>query len=185
MTFQEILDLIKPELDKNFAEFKTELAKLRTGRLSPALVEDIEAECFGSLMPLKQLGAISSLGMREIVLQLWDRSYVDGVVKAIEQEGLGLGIRVDDNSVYLTSPALTEDSRKNIVHILNKTKEDFFQGLRHLRDKAWKMLQDKEKSGEIREDDKFKGRDKLDEMVRDLRDKMDEASLTKEKEILG
>ena len=69
--------------------------------------------------------------------------------------------------------------------MLMKKKEESFQELRRLRDKAWKDIQDKFTKGEIREDDKFKGRDKLDESVRDFREKMDEIAERKEKEILG
>lgn len=185
MTFQEIIDNAKPEIEQAVANFKSEILKLRTNRLSPALVEDIEAECFGSALPLKQLGAISSVGPRELSLQLWDRSYVEGVVKALEQEGLGLSVRIDDNTVYLTSPALTEDSRKNLILVLNKKKEETFQILRHLRDKAWKKLQDKCQTGEVREDDKFRGRDKLDDLVREVREKIENLSQNKEKEIKG
>ncbi|MDP2951003.1 MAG: ribosome-recycling factor, partial [bacterium] len=185
MEFQEIIDSIKPEIELLLADYKQELMKLRTGRLSPALIEDIEANCFGSLLPLKQMGSISSVGQRELLFTTWDKSYVEGAVAGIEQAGLGLSVRIDGANIYLTAPALTEDSRKSLVIVLNKKKEEFFQDLRHLRDKAWKAMQDKGQTGELREDDKFKGRDKLDEMVRDLRDKMDEAASVKEKEILG
>ncbi len=185
MEFQEIIDSIKPEIEILLTDYKQELMKLRTGRLSPALIEDIEANCFGSMLPLKQMGSISSVGQRELLFTTWDKSYVEGAVAGIEQAGLGLSMRIDGTNIYLTAPALTEDSRKNLVVVLNKKKEEFFQDLRRLRDKAWKVMQDKGQTGELREDDKFKGRDKLDEFTREQRDKMEEMAINKEKEIMS
>ena len=80
---------------------------------------------------------------------------------------------------------MSEEVRKSIICLLNKKKEEFFQRLRHWRDKAWRELQDREKSGELREDDKFRGRDKLDELTKEFREKMDELAEIKEQEIRG
>ncbi len=185
MSYQSILDNLKPELEKVQEEFKDEMMKLRSGRLSPALVEDIKVDCFGSILPMKQLGAITSGSSKELLIQLWDKSYIEGAVGAIEKAGLGLSVRIDGEKVYLTSPSLTEESRANLVRVLNKKKEEAFQVVRHLRDKMWKSVQDGFTKGEIREDDKFKGKDKLDEMVREYRDKMEEMVKNKEVEIKG
>ena len=185
MTYQEIIDNLKPELEKIADDFKLEMMKLRSGRLSPALIEDIKADCFGSFLPLKQLGAISSVSQKEILLQLWDKSYVEGVVSAIEQESLGLSMRLDGNNVYLSSPPLTGESRQNLIHILNKKKEETFQEVRRQRDKAWKVIQDGFQQGIIREDEKYKGKDKLDEITRDFREKIEEIADNKENEIKG
>ncbi|MDD5433373.1 MAG: ribosome-recycling factor [Candidatus Pacebacteria bacterium] len=183
--FQFIIDQSKKDFQKALDDFKSEMVKLRASNLSPELLEDIKADCFGSEMPIKQLGAVSALSARELMVQLWDKSYVDGVLKAIEREGIILGIRVDGASIYLSAPPLTAESRQDLIKLLNKKKEDAFQELRRLRDKAWKDLQEGFTKSEIREDDKFKGRDKLDEAVRDFREKMEEIADRKEKEILG
>lgn len=185
MIAQEIIDKLKPELEKIVTGFKEELMKLRAGSLSPALLEDIEAECFESILPIKQLGAITNVSSRELSVQLWDKSYVEGVVKAVEVAGLGLSVRIDGANIYFTSPPLTAESRENIIHVLNKNKEEVFQDLRHKRDRAWKAIQEGFQAGEIREDDKFKGKDKLDEMVREFRDKIEEMVKNKEVEIKG
>lgn len=180
-----ILDQSKKDLQKAVDDFKSEMMKLRASNLSTELFEDIRADCFGQELPIKQLGAVSALSGREILVQLWDKSYVEGVLKAIEREGIILSARVDGASIYFTAPPLTAESRQELIKLLNKKKEDAFQELRRLRDKAWKDIQDGFAKGEIREDDKFKSRDKLDEAVRDFREKMDEMAERKEKEILG
>jgi len=185
MTYQEIIEKIKPEFQKTSDNFKAEIQKLRSSHLSPAVLEDIDVNCFGSILPMKQLGAISNASPRELVIQLWDKSYVEGVVKAVEQAELGLGVRVDDKNIYFSSPALTEENRHNLIKLLDKAKEETFQVLRHFRDKAWKELQDMCAEGELREDDKFKGRDKLDEATREFREKIEEIARSKETEIKG
>jgi len=182
MSYQESLDKIKPDLEILESEFKTQLLEIRSGKLSVSLIEDVKADCFGSVLPLKQLGAISASN-KEILVQLWDKSYVEGVVKAIEQRGFGLGVRIDGNSIYLSAPPLTEDSKKNLIRVLNQKKEEVFQEIRHLRDRAWKDIQERTTSGEIREDDKFRGKDKLEDMIKDIRKKMEEMVENKEKEI--
>ncbi|MDD5146447.1 MAG: ribosome-recycling factor [Candidatus Pacebacteria bacterium] len=183
--YQEILDNLKPELEKALADLKEELMKIRASRLSPSLIEDLKIECFGTVCPLKQLGAISSASFKEVMVQLWDKSYIEGVVRALEQGDWGFGIRVDENKIYLTAPALTEETRKNLIKVLHQRKEEALQNFRKLRDKAWSQLQDGFRDGTVREDDKFKGRDKLDDMIKDWREKVEELSANKEKEILG
>ncbi|MDD5750536.1 MAG: ribosome-recycling factor [Candidatus Pacebacteria bacterium] len=185
MTYQEIIDKIKPEMQKAADDFKAETLKLRSNRLSPALLEDVEVNCFGSFMPMKQLGAIANASPRELMVELWDRSYVDGVVKAVEQAELNLGVRINDKTIYFSAPPLTEETRQNVIKLLDKIKEEAFQTLRRFRDKAWKDMQDASVKGELREDDKFKGRDKLDEATRDFREKIEGIAGRKEEEIKG
>lgn len=185
MTYEEIIEKIKPELQNLVDSFKTEMMKIQAGRLSPGFLENIKADCFGSVLPLKQLGAISSVSPRGLLIQLWDKSYVEGVVKAIEQENLGLSMRMEENNIYLTAPSLTEETRQNLIQLLREKKEEAFQNIRRLRDKAWKGIQEGFQRGEIREDDKYRGKDKLDEIVRKYRDKMEEMTKNKETEIKG
>ena len=185
MTYQEVVEKIKIELQKAVDDFKAETLKLRSGRLSPALLEDVEVNCFGSFMPMKQLGAIANASPRELMVELWDKSYVEGVVKAVEQAELNLGVRINDKTIYFSAPPLTEESRQNVIKLLDKMKEEAFQILRRFRDKAWKEIQDACTKGELREDDKFKGRDKLDETTREYREKMEEIAKRKEEEIRG
>lgn len=185
MTHQEIIDELNPDLEKSVNEFKKELMKIRAGSLSPASVEDIIVDCFGSMLPIKQLGAISSPSARELLVQLWDQSYVEGVSKAIESSGMGLSVRIDGVNMYFSAPPLTAESRESLIQVLNKKKEEAFQVIRKMREKAWRNIQDGFTAGEIREDDKFKGRDKLDEIVREKRDKIEEMVANKTIEIKG
>ena len=185
MEYQKIIEETEEALKEAVEVFKSELIKIRSGRISPGLIEDMKVDCFGAIMPIKQLGSISFQTPHELLIQLWDRTYTDPVVKAIENSNLEFGIRVDGKDVYLTQPSLSEDSRKNLIQVLNKEKEKIFQELRRIRDKAWREIQMGFQNGEIREDDKYKGKDKLDELSRDYREKIDKLVGAKQKEILS
>jgi len=82
VNYKEIIDKIKPELDKVINFLERELAKIRTGRATPSLVEDIVCECFGQKFPLKQLAAISVPDSKQILIQPWDKSYLEPIVNA-------------------------------------------------------------------------------------------------------
>jgi len=183
MHYKEIIEKITPELQDNLDYFREEVAKIRASRLSPSLIEDIKVDCFGSIMNLKQLGAISAPSFREISVQLWDKSYIESVVRAIDDKGLGLSIRVDGNILQIFAPPLTQESRKDLIKLLNQEKEEVSQNIRRIRDRAWKEMQIGFQKGEIREDDKYKGKEKLEEIIRDYREKIEEMAEIKEKEI--
>ncbi len=183
MSYQEIIDKIKPELEQLKEDFKSQLREIRTSRIAPSLLEDIKVDCFGKELPLKQLGVITVSSYKEIHIQLWDKSYTESVVSAIERKNLGLGIKVEGKDIYLSVPPLTQESRQNLIKLLNEKKEKVYQEMRRLRDKVWRELQDKSKSGEISEDDKYRGKDKLEDMIHDFRDELDKLTENKRKEI--
>ena len=185
MTYQEIIKKIKPELEETASFFKEELMKIHTSRLSPALIENIEAEIAGSSMPLKSLGAISSVSARELNFQPWDRLYIDAILKALEKSNLGLSVGVDKDKIRLTSPILTGEHSKNLIHLVSEKLNEAIQKIRRSRDKVWKELQEKSREGEIREDDKFKGKDELEESINDYKKKMEDMVENKKKEIQG
>jgi ribosome recycling factor len=185
MSYQEILEKIKPNLENIVDSFKGEIAKIHPHRISPNLIEDIKVECFDSILPIKQLGVISHSSPRELALQLWDKSYLTQVTRAIEKENLGLSIRIEENTIYLSAPPLSKEQRENLIRVLNQKKEEAFREVRRLRDKAWKEIQEGFQKGEIREDDKYKGKEKLEETIREYRGKIEQISENKEKEISG
>ena len=183
MSFQEIINKIKPKIEETLSGFRQALLEIRAGRAAPSLIEEIKVECFGSILPIKQLGAISAAG-KEIIIQLWDRSYAEAAVKAIEERRMGLGVKVSGAVIYLSAPPLSEESKKILIKSLNDKKEESFQELRRLRDKIWKDLQDAKHQGIISEDDKFRGKEKMEEMIKNCREDIEKIAENKEQEIL-
>ena len=181
--YQEIINKIKPELDKALNFFERELAKIRTSRASPALIEDISVECFGQKFPLKQLGTISLPEPRQILIQPWDNSYLEPIMNAISKSGLGISPVVDKNFIRISLPPLSQEYRKDLLALLSQKIEETKRTIRHWRQIAWDEIQDGFQKGEIREDDKYKGKDKLQEMVDDYNEKIEELAEKKKKEI--
>ncbi len=180
--YQDILNKAKPNLEKLVSDFRGQIAEIRTGRVAPSLVENISVDCFGSRFPLKQLGAVTATG-KELVINLWDKSYAEAVIKAVEERKMNLGIKSDGRTIYLSAPPLTEESKNNLVKVLSEKKEEIFQEIRKLRDKIWKEIQEAEKENEITEDEKFKGKEKMEEMIKDYRGQIEEMVKQKETDI--
>lgn len=182
--YKQIIDKIKPELDKVFSFLDRELAQVRTTRASPALVENIVVECFDQKFPLKQLAAISSPQPRQIVIQPWDKSYLEPISSAISKSSLGAAPIVDEDLIRINLPSLTEEYRKSLQRLLSEKSEQAKLTIRHWREKAWKEIQDGFQESKIREDDKFRAKDELQKLVDDYNKKIEEVKKKKEKEIM-
>lgn len=182
--YREIIDKIRPELDKVINFLERELVQIRIGRPSISLIEDVKVECFGQKIPLKQLGAISSSNSRQILIQPWDDSYIEPIVKAISQANLGISPIVDKDLIRIPFPPLSEEYRKDMLRLLAQKKEDARQTIRRWRQEAWDEIQDKFQEGEISEDDKYRGKDKLQELIDEYNDKAEESVEKKKKEIM-
>lgn len=181
--YQEILDKIKPEFEKAFKFFEEELAKIRTSRANPSLVEDVSVDCFGQKFPLKQLAAISVPEPKQILIQPWDKSYIEGIVSALSKIGMGISPIVDKDTVRISMPSLTEEYRKDLLRLLSEKQEQTRQVLRKHREEAWRQIQDGFKESKIREDDKFRAKDGLQKMIDDFQKRIEESGEKKKQEI--
>ncbi len=184
MSYKDCIDKVKPEFEKAFKFLEQEMAKIRTSRASPALVEDIEVNCFGSKFSLKQLGAISTPQLNQLVIQPWDTSYLEPIEKAISQSGLGMSSAVDKNVIRLNLPLLTEEYRQQLTKTLNEKAEQAKQTIRHWREHAWNEIQDGFKQKQISEDDKFRGKDELQKVVDEYNQRIKDLVERKKKEII-
>lgn len=182
--YQEILNKLKPDLDKAIDCFKTEIATLRTGRATPALVEDIKVESYGTKILLKQLAVIHAPEPRTIVIQPWDKNVIKDIERAIISFRSGLNLVVDGDMIRINIPSLTEERRRELVKILNQNLEEARISVRQHRDEAWRKIQNLEREGKIREDDKFRAKDELQKIVDCYNTKIQEAGEIKEKEIM-
>lgn len=181
--YKEIIQRIKPEMEKTVSFLEKELLKIRTGRATPALVEDVVCDCFGQKLPLKQLAAISVPEPKQILIQPWDKSYVEGIVSALRETGTGASPVVDKDSIRINLPPLNEEYRKTLERLISEKQEETRKTLRRWREEAWSEVQEKTKSGEIREDDKFRAKDELQEIIDEMGKRVDELGERKKKEI--
>jgi ribosome recycling factor len=185
ISYQEIINKIKPEMDKTISFLEKEFTKIRTGRVNPSLVENINVDYFGQKLLLKQLAAISVSGTREILIQPWDNSYIEGIISALKKssETIGANPIVDKDIVRITLPPLSEEYRKNLLRLISDKQEEAKITIRRWREEAWKEIQNGFREGKIREDDKFRAKDKLQDIINEYNEKIEEIGEKKKKEI--
>lgn len=182
--YQEVINRIKPGLDRTINYLKEEFSGLQVGRATPALLEDLPVECYGQTMPLKQLANIQVPEPRTIVIRPWDKSVIKDIEQAVAKSRLGLSPVVDEDAVRLKIPALSEERRKELVKIVGEKTEECRISVRRQREEAWREIQEMEQRKEIREDDKFRAKDELQKIIDGYNDKIEEISKKKEEEIM-
>jgi len=163
--YNDIIKKAKEEFDKAVMFLENELLKIRTGRATPSLVEDIVVDVYNEKLKVKELAAISCPSLRQILIQPWDKSYLKMIESAIQKSSLGLSPVSDSTSVRLSLPSLTEEYRKGLTKVLKTKQEEVHQMLRRHRDEAWDRMQKEFKDGKMREDEKFKGKEELQKLV--------------------
>jgi ribosome recycling factor len=183
MLYEDIIKNIEPELEKSVDFVQKKMASVRTGRATPALVEDIKADCFGEMMPIKQLAAISIISAKQLMIQPWDRSYIEAIEKAVMREASGFSPITEGGNIIINIPPMSEELRKELVKVIIQTEESAKKTVRKFRDEAWSEIQDKTREGLIREDDKFRAKDKLQELVDKYNKKIDEYIERKKSEV--
>lgn len=184
MDQKEIINKIKPEFDKSISFLERELSKIRTSRATPALVEDVVVDYLDQKFPLKQLAAISCPEPRLILIQPWDNSYTEGIVKALEKTGIGASPVVDQTIIRINLPPLSGEYREDLLRMIALKQEEARRTIRRWREEAWAELQERFKEGKIREDNKFKGKDELQKLIDEYGRKIDQIGEKKKKEIL-
>ena len=180
---KEIIERTRQELNKVVDFFGREVAKIRTGQASPSLVEDVMVDVSGQVLALKQLAGISCPERRQILIQPWDKSYLEPIEKALFKTQLGAMPVVDKDTVRVSLPSLTQEYRKELIKMLSQKAEQSKQVIRKWREEAWGNIQSKARDGSIREDEKFRGKDELQKLVDEYHAKVDQLVERKEKEV--
>ena len=173
------------KMEKVMTFLKEELASIRAGRASAAVLDRITVEYYGSESPINQVASITAPDPHMLVIQPWDASLVKEIEKAILKSELGITPTNDGKSVRLSFPALTEERRKELVKSVAKKAEDAKVGIRNARRDALDAFKKQEKNGEITEDD-LKGIEKdIQKMTDDFIKRIEDGVKEKEKEILA
>jgi ribosome recycling factor len=178
---EEIFKSTEEDMKKAVQYFKNEIAGLRTGRASTALVEEIKVDYYGSKVPIKQLASISVPEANQIVLQVWDKGAVELVEKAII-ENLNLTPQKQGNLLRLTLPPLTEERRRELVRMLHKMAEEARVAVRNIRRDAKELIEDQEG---ISEDEIKRALERLQKLTDKYIEEINHLTEAKEKEILG
>ena len=162
-----------------------DLSGLRTGRANTALLEPIMVTVYGSSMPITQVATISAPEPRMLSVQVWDKSNIGPVEKAIRSAGLGLNPINDGNTLRLPIPDLTEDRRKELAKLANQYAEKARIAIRNVRRDGMEALKADETKKEISEDDRKRSEADVQKLTDEVIKAADEVAAQKEKEILG
>lgn len=181
---QETYDETKDRMAKSIVALKNELKRIRTGRASVSLLDGVRVDYYGTPTPLNQMASLSVPESRLIMIQPWDVSAIKGIEKAILKSDLGLTPSSDGKLVRIAIPPLTEERRKQLVKLLQKTCEDYKVAVRNIRRDANELIKGFKKDADISEDEAFKAQDEVQNITNDYIKLIDETYKEKEKEIL-
>lgn len=182
--YKELINQRKNDFEKAMEHFKEELGKLRTGRASASLVENLLVDYYGAKSPLKQVASITIPEPRTITIAPWDKDNLVNIEKAIRESQLNLNPMNDGQVVRINIPPLNEERRKELVKILNQKAEESKVSVRKIREEIWDEIQDLVKSGKMGEDGKFSGKDELQKVIDEQNAKIEELRNKKEEEIM-
>lgn len=173
----EKMDKVLDNLDNNFAE-------IRAGRANPAILNKVNVEYYGTPTPLNQVASIAVPEARQIVIQPWDKSLLNDIIKAIEKAEIGINPMNDGNSIRLIFPELTEDRRKEIVKDVKKMSEEAKVAIRNVRRDEMDDAKNQLKNKEISEDEEKGLEDEIQKVTDKFVAKVDEMTNKKVDEVM-
>jgi ribosome recycling factor len=179
-----VLDSMSENMDKGIQALKGELAKVRTGRASTALVDPVHVNYYGSSVPLNQVANVTTPDARTIQVSPWEGGMIGAIEKAILAANLGLTPQSDGKVIRIPLPAMTEDRRKDMVKLVKKMGEEAKIAIRNHRRDANEELKKQEKAKLLSEDDVKKALDQVQKKTDDKIVEVDKVISGKEKEIL-
>src|SRR5437764_1675308 len=184
MTSEEILFDAEERMEKATTLFRDELRGLRTGRATPALVDSLRIEYYGSPTPLKTLAQISTPDPQQIVIRPFDQNSLKDIEKAIRSSDLGLSPNNDGKMIRLTVPPMSGEQRQKMVARIKKSAEDAKVAIRNIRRDANKHFDQAEKEKHMTEDERDAGKEDVQNLLKKYEDKVTEMADKKSKEVM-
>jgi ribosome recycling factor len=181
---KEVLADAHERMDKTIESLRHDLQAIRTGRASPALVENLTVEYYGVPTPLQQLATISIPEAQQISIRPYTRGDIGAIEKAIAKSDLGLTPNNDGQQIRLVIPSLTEERRRDLTKVVAKRGEEARVSVRNIRRDAIQDMRDLEKEHLVSEDDLKRGQDKIQEQTDHYIELVDKIVKTKDEEIM-
>ena len=180
----EVLEELRERMRKSVEALQDDLLSIRTGRASPALVEKLPVEYYGTATNLNQMASIAAPEPRLLVIRPWDPSALADIERAILRSDLGLTPMNDGMLIRLSIPRLTEERRRELVKVVSRRVEEARIAVRNLRRDALQDLKEFEKEKMISEDEFFRGKDKVQELTDEFVEEIDSIGKRKEEEVM-
>ncbi len=172
------------KMGKAIEALRRELATIRTGRASPALVDHIRVDYYGTTMSLKEMATISAPEARLLLIQAWDRKALPSIEKAILKSDLGLNPTNDGNVIRIRIPQLSEERRRELVRAVHKRAEEARVAVRNIRRNALEELRGLERNKDISEDQRLRAQERLQQLTDGFIAEVDRVGKDKEAELL-
>ncbi|HET6349388.1 MAG TPA: ribosome recycling factor [Candidatus Krumholzibacteria bacterium] len=184
MVLDELYQKTEDHMKKTLEMLSHELGGIRTGKASPALLDSLRVNYYGSMVPVKQVANVAVPDARLITIQPWDRGLMHEIEKAISSSELGLNPQNDGTLIRLPIPPLTEERRKELVKVVKRIGEDSKVAVRNVRRDANEKIKKLQKEHELSEDAMHQKQEAIQKLTDQFVHKVDEAIAAKEKEIL-
>ena len=185
MSISDIKSNAEQKMTRSIEAFKNELNKIRTGRAHPGILDQVQVDHYGSLVPISQVANVTLLDARTISVQAWEKGMAAKIEKAIRESDLGLNPAAQGDLLRVPMPALTEERRRDLTKVVRNSAEDSKIAVRNLRrdanDHAKKLLKDKE----ITEDDERRSLEELQQLTNRMVGEIDRLTAAKEAEIMA
>lgn len=175
---------VRAKMEKSLEALRHEFSQIRTGRASPALLDAVRVEYYGTMVPVTHIANVSAPEARLLVVQPWDKSALPAIEKAILSSDLGITPSNDGNVIRLSIPPLTEERRQELVKVVRRLAEDTRIAVRNVRREAVERLRKAQKDGELSEDESRRAQKEVQEITDEYIKKVGEALAQKEAEIL-
>lgn len=172
------------EFNRAVEHYQLEIGGLKTGRANPAILDSVRVEAYGTMNPIINVASVNVPDARSLIIQPWDKSILKEIEKGIIEANLNINPMNDGDKIRISLPPLTEETRKEIVKILNQKTEEAKIVIRVTRDKVKEEIIEAEKNKEFGEDEKFQQLEELDKKVGSYNEQIKELMDKKEAEIL-
>lgn len=182
---KDIYKKVEESFQKTIEWFKREISGLRGSRLSIELFDNIRVSCYNTSMTLKEVATLSLIDSKTISIEPWDKSLIPNIEKCLVSSGLEGNIRNDGKRIIFTMPLVSQEEKEKVIKLLKQKMEQAKESLRKVRDEYWKRIQEMERKGEITEDEKFQGKDKLQELIDKAEEGIEKIEKVKEEEIIS
>lgn len=184
MSTSEIIKSAEDRMGKSIENLSTNLAKIRTGRASPGLLDHVQVDYYGSMVPISQVANVNVIDARALSVQPWEKNMISVVEKAIRESDLGLNPVPLGDLIRVPMPALTEDRRRELTRVVRAEGEDSKVAIRNLRREANDALKNLVKDKEISEDDERRYQDVVQKLTDKFVAEIDSLITRKEEEVM-
>lgn len=175
---------LRKSLEKSLEWLKDELTQIRTGRLTPSILDNIRVEAYGSKMSVKELGSVTILENSTLTITPWDKSLLNPIAKSIRESDLKIEPIIEGDRIRLVFPGLTEERRKEFAKLVSEKVEDCRQRIRRIRQEEMRQIDTQFEEKSVSEDERFSSREEVEKLVKEFNTLVEEAGERKKQEIM-